>query len=145
MSEWICYLLHSTNSNKTYVGATNNLYNRLNKHHSKTGGAKYTKGEFWYVVLVVTGFTGKKSCLSFESGWHKIRKRQKKFIFKIKSRGLTNRLIQLANLTHLGNLKNKWHSSRLTIHLLEKINIPEFLSFPTNINNKLIDMPFMNI
>ena len=45
------YLLQTYGSkrNKTYVGYTNNLKNRLFKHNNSKG-AKYTKGKYWKLV-----------------------------------------------------------------------------------------------
>jgi putative endonuclease len=40
---YIVYILYNTNSNKTYVGMTNNPIRRLRQHNSElVGGAKYT-------------------------------------------------------------------------------------------------------
>jgi putative endonuclease len=71
--EWICYLIMSLDSNKTYIGATPNFPARLNKHNSGTG-AKYTKGQRWIPILTISGFSSKQSCLSFEKGWQKLSK-----------------------------------------------------------------------
>jgi predicted GIY-YIG superfamily endonuclease len=72
---WCCYLLRSLDSQRTYIGSTNNFPARLNKHNSSTG-AKYTMGQTWLPVLVVHGFHHKNACLSFESGWKKVSTRR---------------------------------------------------------------------
>lgn len=69
-SDWTCYLLKSLDSNKTYIGATNNLPKRIATHNAGKG-AKYTRGQTWIPILHVTGFESKHACLSFESGWKK--------------------------------------------------------------------------
>ena len=74
---WLCYLLMSNNSRKTYVGATINLINRLHKHNT-CKGAKYTRGENWSVACYVTGFHTKQQCLSFEKNWQRLCRRRKK-------------------------------------------------------------------
>lgn len=48
----------------SYVGYTNNLYNRLKKHNSSKG-AKYTKGKKW-IYLYTKKFKSKSSALKGE-------------------------------------------------------------------------------
>jgi predicted GIY-YIG superfamily endonuclease len=79
---WICYCIKSTDSNKTYIGVTDNLWRRLQDHnglHGKSRGAKATRGESWYPIFVVSGFCSIPACLSYE--WHvkRVRKRPKVF------------------------------------------------------------------
>ena len=50
--------------NKTYVGYTNNLENRLNKHNSNKG-AKSTKGYKW-LLIYSKKFKTKNEAMSFE-------------------------------------------------------------------------------
>ena len=49
---------------KTYVGYTNNLVNRLNKHNSNKG-AKSTKGYKWLIIFI-RKFKSKNEAMSFE-------------------------------------------------------------------------------
>jgi len=49
---------------KTYVGFTNNVNERLNKHNTNKG-AKSTKGYKW-VVIYKKRFINKKDALSYE-------------------------------------------------------------------------------
>jgi len=65
----------SLDSNKTYIGATNNPEKRI-ATHNRSKGAKYTKGESWVPILIVSGFESKRSCLSFENVWKKVSKRR---------------------------------------------------------------------
>jgi len=60
------YMLKSISSGykKTYVGYTNNLELRLNKHNSNKG-AKATKGYKW-VLIYSKKFKDKNSAMSFE-------------------------------------------------------------------------------
>lgn len=77
MCDWVCYCLVSLDANKTYIGATNNMEKRLSSHNSKLKsrkGAKYTGYNTWIVAIMISGFSTKNSCLSFESGWKKISK-----------------------------------------------------------------------
>lgn len=71
---WYCYLLYSMNSNRTYIGSTNNFQNRL-KTHNLSKGAKYTSGQTWLPVLVIGGFC-KRQSLSFEYKWKKLSKKR---------------------------------------------------------------------
>ena len=54
----------SVGVNKTYVGYTNNLDIRLNKHNSNQG-AKSTKGYKW-IIIYSKKFKSKKEAMSFE-------------------------------------------------------------------------------
>ncbi len=60
------YMLKSISpgTNKTYVGYTNNLILRLNKHNSNKG-AKSTKGYKW-IIIYVKKFKSKNDAMSFE-------------------------------------------------------------------------------
>ena len=60
---------------KSYVGYTNNLYNRLIKHNSNLG-AKSTKGYKWELVYKKK-FLLKQKALSFEYKLKKNRKERK--------------------------------------------------------------------
>ena len=65
---WLCYLIKSVDSNRTYIGA-NNLERRLNDHCglNEIKRSQTTRGEMWYAVLYIDGFKNKIECLSFES------------------------------------------------------------------------------
>ena len=60
------YLIKTANGylDKSYVGFTNNLQKRLNKHNSNLG-AKSTKGYKWEIVYI-RRFYSKSNALSFE-------------------------------------------------------------------------------
>jgi len=60
------YMLKSISpgTNKTYVGYTNNLENRLKKHNSNKG-AKSTKGYKW-LLIYNKKFKSKSDAMSFE-------------------------------------------------------------------------------
>lgn len=66
------YLLESSISKTTYVGATVNLERRLRQHNKElVGGAhatgsKVAKGESWSLVCYITGFPNWVSALQFE-------------------------------------------------------------------------------
>jgi predicted GIY-YIG superfamily endonuclease len=77
MSDWICYLIMSLDSNDTYVGSSNNQPKRLNDHNNnnpniKRKGAKRTRGQTWVPILIISGFENKNACLSFESGFKRL-------------------------------------------------------------------------
>ena len=63
---YFTYMLKSITpgTNKTYVGYTNNLKNRLKKHNSNKG-AKSTKGYKW-LLIYKKKFKSKNEAMSFE-------------------------------------------------------------------------------
>jgi len=70
------YMLKSINnnkSNKSYVGYTRNLSERINKHNSNKG-AKSTKGYKW-VLIYKRYFKDKSKAMSYE---YKLKKDRKK-------------------------------------------------------------------
>ncbi len=124
--KWICYLIKSIDSNKTYIGATNNLQRRLNDHCGINGlsrGAKYTRGEMWYVILFVSGFNNKQECLSFEYQFKKI----KYSTIDLSSFNLNlsnvdrvyKRIRDLYRLILRNKEYHKWNKEHITIHILE--------------------------
>ena len=70
--------------NKSYVGYTNNLKNRLKKHNSNLG-AKSTKGYKWQLVYKKK-FNSKQKALSFEYRLKKDRKERHKLIYDFKKK-----------------------------------------------------------
>ena len=70
----------SPGTNKTYVGYTNNLENRFNKHNSNKG-AKSTKGYQWKVIYKKS-FNSKNTALSYEYELKNKRKIRKKIFEK---------------------------------------------------------------
>lgn len=86
MNNWTCYLLRSLDSNKTYIGSTNDISRRLKDHNSRQKsrrGAKYTCHETWVPIMFISGFEDKKACLSFESGWKRLAKGRNNSRFEI--------------------------------------------------------------
>ena len=71
------YMLKSTSVgfNKTYVGYTKNIKNRLTKHNSNKG-AKSTKGHKW-ILIYKKRFKNKNEAMSFEYKLKKNRKQRK--------------------------------------------------------------------
>jgi len=74
------YMLKCINSdiNKSYVGYTNNLVLRLEKHNSNKG-AKSTKGYKWKVIYYKK-FDNKSLAMSFEYKLKKDKIRRKKIL-----------------------------------------------------------------
>ena len=124
---WVCYLIKSVDSNKTYIGATNNLVRRLNDHcglNGKSKGAKYTRGEMWYVILYVEGFTNKIECLSFEYQFKRMSKKKldiNKLNFPNKTR-IDIRIIDLYKLLYYNKPTHKWKKTNLIINFLDYTN-----------------------
>ena len=71
------YMLKSIGDglNKTYVGYTKNIKNRLIKHNSNKG-AKSTKGHKW-ILIYKKRFKNKNEAMSFEYKLKKNRKQRK--------------------------------------------------------------------
>ena len=61
--------------NKTYVGYTNNIKLRINKHNSNKG-AKSTKGRNW-ILIYKKKFNNKSDAMSFEYNLKKNRLQRK--------------------------------------------------------------------
>ncbi len=80
------YLIKTTDvyKKKSYVGYTNNLIDRINKHNSNIG-AKSTKGYKWELVYK-RKFYSKKKALSFEYKLKKDRKERLKIIYDFKKK-----------------------------------------------------------
>ena len=78
------YLIKTINSriNKTYVGYTNNLRNRLDKHNSNKG-ARSTKGFKW-VLIYKKKFISKSKAMSYEYKLKKSRKKRNEIVEKYK-------------------------------------------------------------
>ena len=70
--------------NKTYVGYTNNLIERLNKHNSGLG-AKSTRGYKWELIYKKR-FYSKQKALSFEYKLKKDRRERLKLIYDFKKK-----------------------------------------------------------
>jgi predicted GIY-YIG superfamily endonuclease len=104
MDNWVCYLIRSLDSNCTYIGATNNFKKRITTHN-KGKGAKYTKGQLWVPILIVSNFETKNACLSFESGWKRLSRTRKnskleKFNLKYDKDTKWNRIMDLLYFVH---------------------------------------------
>ncbi|MDB9799887.1 GIY-YIG nuclease family protein [Candidatus Pelagibacter sp.] len=70
----------SAGTKKTYVGYTNNLENRLQKHNSNKG-AKSTKGYKW-LLIYYKKFKSKNEAMSFEYKLKKDKYMRKKILEK---------------------------------------------------------------
>ena len=77
---YFVYLIKTSKGfvNKSYVGYTNNISNRLNKHNTNLG-AKSTKGYNWELVYKKR-FYSKNKALSFEYKLKKDRNERAKLI-----------------------------------------------------------------
>ena len=69
---------------KTYVGYTNNLNKRLDKHNSNLG-AKSTKGYKWEIIYKKK-FYSKSKALSFEYKLKKDRKERLRLLYEYKKK-----------------------------------------------------------
>lgn len=96
---YLCYLIVSQTSRRSYVGITNNFERRLRQHNGDlVGGAKATRsGRPWDCLAIVEGFDDNKiACLQFEWMWKHMPPR--------KSHGQKARLTKLFGLLQ----KERW-------------------------------------
>jgi predicted GIY-YIG superfamily endonuclease len=87
---WYCYLIYSETKNRTYIGFTTDLQNRIKQHNGiLPGGAKATKcaNDWKYMKVIETN--DKKSALSLE--WYWKNKKNSKGKWQ-KTSGLNNRI-----------------------------------------------------
>ncbi len=100
-SKFLCYVLCSPSSNRTYVGITNNLHRRLRQHNGEIlGGAKATRGKGpWNVAMTIHGFQDKVQVMQFE--WAVKHSRSKKG-----RTGAERRLSQIVDVTN----RERWTS-----------------------------------
>ena len=103
---YVCYLLKSTISNRTYIGVTTNLTKRLRQHNGDIcGGAKYTRSfRPWKPVLTVSGFYTKNQTLSFEYRVKKKRNNKNKLVTVYL---LNNRITNFFDVLKLDNFTSK--------------------------------------
>lgn len=66
--KWVCYVLKSKVSEKTYVGSTNDIQKRIRQHNKEIkGGAKATKmGGPYKIILLITGFKNRSVACQYE-------------------------------------------------------------------------------
>lgn len=76
----LVYALQATDSDRSYVGCTNNFARRLREHNGelKGRGARYTRREQvdpakpnWSCIFRVTGFPARRQALQFEKLFHR--------------------------------------------------------------------------
>jgi putative endonuclease len=125
----LCYLLQSVDSNRTYIGVTDNLLRRISQHNGeRSGGAKATRGEGWIVVLIVTGFQTRNGALSLETLWKRMQRKRRRhgnlyptLRYCSNMSPLEKRHIDLYRLLHPNYrpISPKWRAETLTINWLE--------------------------
>ena len=128
MKSWHVYLIF--NQNCTYIGATNNLKQRIRKHNGEIkGGAKYTakKGKGWEYACYVSGFKNNIDALQFEWAWKHVTPRGK---------GVWGRFKQLEILVNMERWTSKAVKAidyNLTVtfrkpeYLQEDLVVPEYI------------------
>lgn len=146
MSDWVCYMITSLDSNCTYIGSSNNFIRRLNNHNcnvkgKKRLGAKRTRGQTWIPVIIISGFSHKIACLSFEAGWKRLAKKrnnQRLKLINIISQSelkyhkdpIWDRIMDLIyfthNFTYLGKFKINYQIQN-PIHTPGQLNVEVFM------------------
>lgn len=150
MSDWVCYLITSLDSNDTYIGSTNNFNKRLNNHNNnnpkiKRVGAKRTRGQTWIPLIIISGFENKISCLSFEAGWKRLSKTRSNnklvllntispIVLKYTKDTKWNRIIDLLYFTH--NIT--YYGSKYVMN--RNLNLPIFIPSKLYINSPHISI-----
>lgn len=125
---WDCYLIRSLDSNKTYIGATNNFEKRLNAHNFSKRGAKYTRGEIWVPVILIKNFVSKRACLSFEYQWKRL------------SRKRVNKRLEFIEI--LTDIAIKYTKNTIVNRILDLLHLIYFHTFFSN--KYTIDFPSRN-
>jgi predicted GIY-YIG superfamily endonuclease len=113
---WHCYLLQSTDKQRTYIGATVAPDRRVRQHNGKiSGGARATKGREWVRIILVSGFPDEVAALQFEWAW---KYRSRKFGKGLKARfqGLQT-LLTSTQSTSKAIPFSEWIAGPPTIHL----------------------------
>jgi predicted GIY-YIG superfamily endonuclease len=142
--KYLCYILSSNDSSKTYVGITNNMDRRLRQHNGElVGGAKYTNiGRPWRISAIITGFENHQQVLQFEWALKYMTKTIKRYkISENKYRKyFTPTQVRGKALVKLIN-KEKWTSNSINANLVQlKINwyneyiIPDKYKLPTYVS-----------
>jgi putative endonuclease len=71
-SGYLVYLLLAEDKTRSYVGLTNNLAKRLRQHNQEIkGGARYTRGKAWRLVLAIRGFASDRCARQLEWRLHR--------------------------------------------------------------------------
>jgi predicted GIY-YIG superfamily endonuclease len=131
-NQYICYCIQNTAKKKTYVGISNNFQRRLRQHNGEiSSGARYTSGDSWNPVIILSGFINKNQVLRFEFLWKHIKSKL------IHSFGLQKRIHTLLLLLQKDN---EWN--HLTIYTIPEI--APFL-FPIFENNEDKDDNEINV
>jgi putative endonuclease len=105
MQNYYCYLI--TTQNRTYIGITNNLENRLEKHNSGLGAKSTRMAKNWRYHTIMRGFKNKSEVLAFEWYWKHIQNKNNKW--RKTSFGIRNKMIRLLQLL----LEDKWNDIAL--------------------------------
>ncbi|QKF94626.1 GIY-YIg endonuclease [Fadolivirus algeromassiliense] len=105
---YYCYLIIS--NNKTYIGITNNLTNRIKKHNGELkNGAKSTRSSNskWSYHTVIGLFENKSKAQRFEWYWKHIKNSKNKWIRN--RSGIKNKMQRLVQLL----LDNEWDNVKI--------------------------------
>ena len=136
---WYCYILRCIDegyTNRTYNGSTNNVLRRLKDHHSKTRGAKYTRGKNWELYALLSGFTDDMYHNALQCEWrikcpnNKKRRGSQSSGPLGRLKGL-NEVLKLPRWTNNSTLDNK--DCQFTLYLLEDMKDYSCSDLPENI------------
>lgn len=104
---YYCYLIVS--QNRTYIGITNNLDQRIRKHNGEIkGGAKSTAMSVnWKYHTIIGQFTNNSKAARFEWYWKHYKNTNNKWV-RTKS-GIRNKMMRLIELL----LDNEWDTVKI--------------------------------
>jgi structure-specific endonuclease subunit SLX1 len=124
------YLLLSSNSKSTYVGATVNLERRLRQHNKEIqGGAhatgqKVARGETWIRAAHVSGFPDWSAALQFEWKWKQLSRKLSPSLYPLERRmKALEQLVALERPTSKALAYTEWpHPPEVIIEIEEANN-----------------------
>lgn len=129
-SSYVLYLVASTDGKCTYVGITKNLTKRLRQHNGELkGGAKYTRGKSWRLVLTIEGLQFDTHVRQLE--WrlhhplnfhHNQREALKRRVLQLNDAMNMERWTSTcANTSEMKGICLKWHSPSDAVNLVHLI------------------------
>jgi predicted GIY-YIG superfamily endonuclease len=102
MSDYYVYLLINENKH-TYIGITNDIVSRIEKHNNKTGAKATKKSNTWKYAILCKNFT-KSTAGRFEWYWKHVQNKNNKWIRT--PSGLDNKIKRLNQLLEMTEWKD---------------------------------------
>lgn len=144
---WLCYLLYSESTKRSYIGATVNMNRRIRQHNREIkGGAKMTGyGMPWTIICNIKGFQNESQAKQFEWKFQRIRRsKNKPDYIKFKTSrtcdnpALKNKILCLywmLNLEKWTSLAPEANTVPLTVEWFQDHQLP--IDTPTHITHEI--------